>query len=206
MTAARIKQCRSRFVRALVRAARPNGSARRISLEELIENLGERSLSWSLLLFAAVNLMPLPLGSNVITAIPVILIATQMMLGYHYVHLPHFITRHQVNRRSFRRFVVRVSPAIALLERLSRRRHEALFEPRYYRFIGVALLAFSIALFLPIPLSGFIPAGALFVSALGLIARDGLALTLGLILGAVSIAVTAAVAGTLIIGAEAISS
>lgn len=200
-----VKTVRSRFARALLRAARPDPECSRISLEQLIENLGERSISWSLLLFAAVNLMPLPLGSNVITAVPVILITAQMMLGYHYVHLPDFITRHRIDRRSFRRLVIRVSPAIGMLERLSRRRHEVLFAPRYYRLIGAALLAFSIALFMPIPLSGFIPAGALFISALGLIARDGLALLVGLLVGAISIGITIAVAGTLIIGAEAIS-
>jgi hypothetical protein len=59
------------------------------------------------------------------------------------------------------------------------------------------------ALFLPIPLSGFISAFALFITAVGLAERDGSITLLGLGIGAAAIGVTLAAAATIVIGVQA---
>lgn len=195
---------RRRLSRRLLRAAKPDPQAEPIALGELIEGLGDRSFGWCLLLFALLNLIPLPLGSNMVTAIPLLLIAAQMALGYHHLRLPRFITARRVDRRAFRRTVMRLHPLIAPIEKIIRPRHELVFAPAYARPMAILLFAVAFNLFLPIPLSGYLPAGALFVTAFGVIERDGLVTLAGLALGIFSIVVSLTIIVLLFLGAEAL--
>ncbi len=176
-----------------------------MSLGELVETLGERSFAWSLVLFAVVNLVPMPIGSNMITSIPLILVTAQMAWGLPQMRLPAFIMRRQVNRKGFQKLVLRLGPVIRPIERMLRPRHLYLFTPRLERMVAIFLLLVSVALFMPIPLSGYLPAGALLIAGVGLVERDGLVLLGGLVLGAVAIGVTAAVGAMLVAGVEALA-
>ena len=62
----------------------------------LVDTLGERSFGWCLVIFSLINLLPVPVGTNMITSIPVIAVTAQMALGYDRVRLPGFITRRQM--------------------------------------------------------------------------------------------------------------
>ena len=52
----------------------------RVSLQELTEALSDRSFAALIILFAAPNLLPLPPGSSTFFGIPLILIASQLLL------------------------------------------------------------------------------------------------------------------------------
>lgn len=189
-----------RLSRRLLQAARPQPGHSHLPIGELIENLGEGSFGWCLLVFAVVNLMPMPVGSNLITALPLLALTVQMAIGWDYVHLPRFIARREIHGVSFRRGVVRARPLFIRLERVVRPRHRWVFAPAYHRLTGIALFIISFALFLPIPLSGWVSAGALFAYAVGLIADDGLVALGGLVLGALAITVTTTMGTLLILG------
>jgi hypothetical protein len=128
-----------------------------------------------------------------------------MAAGFDHVRLPRFITRREVNRRGFQRLVLRLKPVIQWIEKIVRTRHVWLFQPKNERIIGLLLLAVSLALFVPIPLSGFIPATALFITAFGLIERDGLVTLSGIALGVISILITLIVGGMLWAGVYALA-
>ncbi len=196
---------RRRLSRTLFRAARRRAETDLVSISELIAGLGDRSFGWSILLFALVNLIPMPIGSNMVTALPLLLLTGQMAAGFAHVRLPAVVTRRQINRKGFQRVVLRLKPIIQPIERIVRTRHVWLFQPKNERLFGVFLLAVSLALFFPIPLSGFIPALALFVTAFGLIERDGIVTLSGLALGAVAIVITLIVGGMLLGGALALA-
>ncbi len=102
-----------------------------------------------------------------------------MALGLRQVRLPGFITRRQVNRKTFQRVVLRLRPLIRPIERVVRPRHEYVFAPGPERALGVFLFCVAVALFLPIPLSAYGPAIALFVTGFGLVERDGLVTLVG---------------------------
>ena len=195
--------------RTLLRAAKKSAKAERngdpdpISIGDLILSLGDRSFGWCVLLFALANMMPMPIGSNMITAIPLLFLTFQMAIGFHYVHLPEFITRREVDRRAFKRVVLRVRPVISRIEKVVRPRFEQLFTPRYERIMGGLMLAVAIALFMPIPLSGFIPAISLFVTAFGLVERDGYVTLAGLSLGVISVVITVVAALVIFFGVQA---
>lgn len=175
-----------------------------VSVGTMILALGDRSFGWTMLLFALVNMVPMPIGSTLITAIPLMLLSGQMALGFRHIRLPGFMTRITVSRRRFKAAVLRMKPALGRIERLVRPRLLWLFSRRNERLIGAVLFAVACALFIPLPGSGFIPATALLISAIGLVERDGALLIGGLVLGLVSIVVTIAVGGAVLAGIEAL--
>jgi hypothetical protein len=189
--------------RTLFRAAGRRAEADLVSISTLIAGLGDRSFGWSVLLFALVNLIPMPFG--MITALPLILLTGQMAAGFEHVRLPAFITRLRLNRKGFQRVVLRLRPLIRQIEKIVRPRHVWLFQPQNERLIGLLLLVVSLALFIPIPLTGFIPAIALFVTAFGLIERDGIVTLSGIALGVIAIIVTLSMVGMLVLGAQALA-
>jgi hypothetical protein len=189
--------------RSLLLALRRRGNADAVPLGTVLADLGDRSFGWSIMVFALFNLIPMPIGSNMITALPLLLLTAQMALGLPHVRLPGFINRRRVSRRGFQRVVLRLKPVLGPLERVIRPRHSWLFQPRCERLVGACLFVVATALFLPIPLSGFISAFALFITAVGLAERDGSITLLGLGIGAAAIGVTLAAAATIVIGVQA---
>jgi len=163
------------------------------TIGELIDRLGDLSFGWCLLIFSLLNLLPLPLGANMITSIPLILVALQMTAGMPGVRLPARVAAKPLPRVGLRRGVARLRPMFRILERMARPRFGFILAPRYRRFIGLAILALTVALFLPIPLSGWGPALSILVISFGLVERDGGIVLGGLALGVVSILIVAAV-------------
>jgi hypothetical protein len=187
--------------RRLVRAASPRSCGDGMTVGDLIGTLGDRSFGWCIVLFALINLIPMPLGS-MIMSLPLILVAGQMALGLPKLRLPQAVMRREVGRKRFQKVVMRLRPLLRPIERIVRPRHAMVFTPRNEQAIGLVLLAVSVALFLPFPLSGYLPATALLVTGIGLVERDGLVTVAGVGLGLVAVAVTAAVALALVLGLQ----
>jgi len=188
----------------LLRVVRRPGLAPRVSITELLNDLGDRSFGWAIILFSLVNLLPLPIGATLLTALPLILLAAQMSLGYRQVQLPGIIGRRTVARTSLRRAIHAARPVSRRIERIIKPRKLWVFYPKNERMTGIALLLVSLALFLPLPLSGWFPAISLLVCSFGMVERDGMVVLLGLALGVISILITILVAFTVVLGAEAV--
>lgn len=186
---------RSSITRSLVRAAgrpaRSEPDADAVTIGGIIRRLEDRSFGWLLALFSIVTLLPLPPGSSLVTALPLLLVTAQLALGYGYVRLPGLIVRRRVSVRRFRNSVARMMPVTRRIEAVVRPRHRWIFAPHHERWIGAALFCVAFALFLPIPLTGWFPAFSIMIAALGFIERDGLAVMVGLGLGAASLVLTA---------------
>ena len=200
----RLRAMRRTVSRVLFQAAGKPAESDEVSVGTMILALGDRSFGWTMLLFALVNMVPMPIGSTLITAIPLMLLSGQMALGFRHIRLPGFVSRIKVGRRRFKGVVLRMKPVIQPIERVVRPRMVWLFSRRNERLIGALLFAVACALFIPLPGSGFIPATAMLISAIGLVERDGAVLTGGLVLGAASIVITIMVAGAVIAGIEAL--
>lgn len=196
---------RRRLSWTLLRAVGRYGALERVPLERILADQGQRSFGWSILLFSVVNLLPLPLGTNVVTALPLLLLTAQMALGYSHVRLPGFLTRQSVSRRGFQRAVLRLKPVLRPLEQVVRPRRPEVFALEAERLIGGFLFLVSAALFLPIPLSGLISATALLVTAIGLLERDGVVTCLGLALGVAAILFTVIAAAALVLGVQSLT-
>ena len=188
----------------LVRAAHDPDGSERISLAELVASLGERSMGWALLVFALINLLPLPMGTDMITAIPVLVVTTQIALGYDELRLPGFIARRRISRKRFQKLVLRLGPVLRPIERVLKPRLLWLFAGKAERALGCFLCLVGLALFAPIPLTGYLPACAIALAGIGLIERDGLVALAGAAVGLAGIGVTIAFGTMLFLGADAL--
>ncbi len=194
-----------RLTRRLLAIVGRKGSEDSRTIAELVTGLGDRSFGWLILIFAMVNLIPMPVGGNMITSIPLIIVVAQMALGLPRVRLPGFILRRQVGRRAWQKLVLRMRPIIRPIERMTKPRHLYVFGPGFERVLGAFMLVVAICLFLPLPGSGYIPATSLFIFGLGLVERDGLVTLLGAVLGLVAIIITSVVGGMIVLGARALA-
>lgn len=201
MTASEPALRRRRLLPALLSAARTGERTPRVALGDVLAELGDRSFGWALLVFALLNLIPLPLGFNMVTSLPVFLVAGQMAAGLDRLWLPERLTLATVDRRKLRRSVMKLKPIVRPIERMGARTWLRMLRRPSDRMVGLALIVVTFVLWLPLPLTGWFPAIAIFVIAVGLIEHDGLITAVGLAIGAFAITVGAVMAALLVAGA-----
>lgn len=159
-------------------------SAERVSLAEIDAGLGDRGLGVLMAIFAVPNIFPstVPFG-NVLTGVPVILLAVHLMLGWRQLVLPPFLARRSIGAQTLKSFAPKLAAVLARVEPLLTPRLTMVSSPAAERIIGVICLVLSILSALPIPFGHMVPALALMVIGLGLIEHDGAAILLGSALG-----------------------
>jgi hypothetical protein len=140
-----------------------------------------------MVIFAAPNVFLFIPGSAIITGLPLMLLAVQLILGRPNLWLPRFLAERSIEQSSFGRIVKTSMPYVLRIERLARPR----WWPRSYRLaeqvIGLTVLVLAIFLFLPIPLSNGLPALSVIMLALALGERDGYWLAGGIALAIASV-------------------
>ncbi len=166
-----------------------------VSVGAIREALGDRSFAALLILFAALNLLPLPPGATLILGLPLILVSAQMVLGYRNAWLPRILLDKTVDAARFRRSSARLVPLLQRLERLVKPRHWPFSQAAADRVIGLLALVLSLAVTLPIPLGNWLPAFAIAVLGLALSERDGVFFAFGVATGVLSLAIIGAVVG-----------
>jgi hypothetical protein len=158
---------------------------------DLLRRLGGRAYGFAMLLLAAPNLTPGPSlpGFSTIFAIPMLVVAAGMLLGFAAPRLPPFLARRPVRRERLARFVARIVPIAARADRALR--------PRWFALVGMTrangawFTLLALLLILPFPFVSLLAATAAVLIALGVIAEDGMAIALGQVLAVVSVAVYA---------------
>lgn len=181
----------SEVLRAL--AADPNP---RLSLDEVVSRLDDRTFGIVFLILALINCMPLPPGVSTVTGIAMMLAALQLALGRHRLWLPAALCRRSVSRSSFRAAANRALPWLERLERMCRPRYSWLTSGISERLLGVVVLVLAFVIMLPIPVIGNIPPGiAVAILAISLLERDGLAALAGMAVGIIAFAINISVVG-----------
>ncbi len=196
-------RCRASLSLPIIRASRSQHRSGTLTVGSLLSVLGEASFGWALVVLSLVNLLPLPPGFTLLTAIPLLVTSAQMCLGYSSIRLPRRFADLRLDHVKLRRTVLRLRPLTRRLERLLQKRHRYIFNTKNVRAFGGILFAISFALFLPLPLSGWFPAISLFVVGVGVVEEDGLVAMAGLFFGVLSIGVTGAMLFWIASGAEA---
>ncbi len=172
----------------------------RITVAEIVDALGDRSFAALLVLFAALNLLPLPPGSSAVLGVPLLIVAAQLMYGSKRAWLPRFVAEKSVPAEQFRSLMNRLVPRLVWLEKFVRPRYWPFWRRRGDRIIGVMSFLLAVVVTLPIPLGNWLPAFAIALLGLALSERDGLMFAAG---SAVSIA--AALVITFVIGAAGVA-
>ena len=166
----------------------------RVSLGTLRDALGDRGFGVLLFIFALPNLVPvnIPLLSAVL-GLPLVLLAAQLSYGRHKPWFPDWLEAWSFPRLGLAAVVGKALPYLERTERLLRPRLTLLLSWTGERLIGVAILILALVLTLPIPFANALPACAIAIFALAILEKDGLAVLVGLAVGAVSLVVAATV-------------
>lgn len=174
----------------------------KLSFTELAEWLDARAWGGLLLVFAAINMLPLPPGTSAFFALPLMIIAVQMVMGRAAPWFPSKLDRRGVSRKELARLVGKVEWVEQKIERLFRPRLPQLTGAMATRLIGLTCFLLALIAAVPIPLFHIAPAAAIAVFGLALIYRDGLLLMFACLVAVLSLAFDALLLGS---GLEALA-
>jgi hypothetical protein len=156
----------------LAQIAESNG-ADRIRFSELARQLQSRVWGGLLVIFAAINVIPLPPGTNTFIAIPLVLVSAQMLFGRASPWFPARIDRRGVTRAELQKLIAKMGWFEQRVERVFRPRLGELTGPAATRLIGLVCMVLSVIAGLPILMIHNAPAVAIVLFGLALIYRDG---------------------------------
>ncbi|WP_421694352.1 exopolysaccharide biosynthesis protein [Aestuariivirga sp.] len=175
-----------------------------MTIGQLADSLGDRAFGALMFIFAVPNALPMPPGTSAILGLPLVILTWQVLVGRHSLWLPKLVRDRRISREMLERFVSRVTPIMARLERILKPRLGFLVTSDVAeRVLGLVAFPLALILFLPIPFGNIPPAAAIACLALGLAERDGLAVAVGYALALASTAILAAVSSALYVGVVA---
>ena len=146
----------------------------RLTFTELASRLHARAWGGLLLIFAAINTLPLPPGTNIFFAIPLVIVAAQMAFGRASPWFPARIDRRGITREELQRLIHKMGWFEARVERIFKPRLPRLTGPTGARLISFACFVLAVAAAVPVPVVHVAPAGTIVLFSLALIYRDGM--------------------------------
>lgn len=167
----------------------------RLTFSDLAARLESRAWGGLLLIFAAINVLPLPPGTSVFFALPLLIISAQMVVGRPSPWFPARIDRRGVTKGLLRKLVDKMEWLEVRIERIFRPRLERLTGPTAARIIGAVCFLLALVAAIPVPLFHVAPAAAIVLFGLALIYRDG-----ALVLAAAIAAILSILLDMLVIG------
>ena len=134
-------------------------------------------------------LLPLPPGVSMVLALPLLLVAPQVVIGRLEIWLPKAPSHRTIKRAPLIKLIKRILPPLERVEKVMRPRLRFLTGRVGASMVGVACTLLAVVLVLPIPFANLVPALALGAFSIGLTRKDGLFVLAGYGLIAVAIGV-----------------
>lgn len=164
----------------------------RVTLGEIVARAeGDGGLGPVLFVLTLPILLPLPPGVSMVLALPLLVVAPQIVAGRPRIWLPKALARQSIERSALVQLSRRLLPLLERVEAVVRPRLRFLTGRIGVRVVGVACTLIALVLVLPIPFANLVPALALGIFSLGLTRKDGLLVLAGYGLLAVTAAVIA---------------
>ncbi|MCR9274572.1 MULTISPECIES: exopolysaccharide biosynthesis protein [Mameliella] len=154
-----------------------------VSLDWVLGQLHERAFGLFLLILALPCCIPFLYGIPQVVALPLMFVSVQILLGRQVPWLPGKLGKRTVTTSGLESLARRAGPWLRRIEAVSRPRLGALTRPPLDRIIGIALVAFSASILVPLPGTNTVPGIAVVVIAMGLLQRDGVLVVIGTIIG-----------------------
>jgi len=171
----------------------------RLTFTDLAAQLHGRAWGGLLLIFAAINLLPLPPGTSVFFAIPILIVSAQMVAGRESPWFPGRIDTRGVKKSELRRLIEKMGWVESRVERIFRPRLAKLTGATAGRAIGVVCFLLALVAAIPIPLFHMAPAAAIVLFGLALIYRDGALVIVAGIAAVLSLAFDALIVGSSVV-------
>ena len=168
----------------------------RLSFSELATRLHARAWGGLLFIFAAINVLPLPPGTSSFFALPILIVAAQMVFGRASPWFPARLDRRGVTKQELRRLISKMGWLETKVERIFKPRLTQLTSPAATRVIGLVCFLLGLVAAIPIPLFHVAPAVAIVMFGLALIYRDGALVIAAALAAVLSITVDALIVGS----------
>ena len=185
---------------ALRRVAAQAEAGQATTIGMLLDGLGSAGVPLAVVLLALPSLLPIPvLPTGTVAGTLLILIGVEFGLGARRLRLPGVLLRIGLPRDALAAVFRRALPLVERVERWLRPgRVRWLTGAAARPLLGLSIVLLGFSLILPVPFGNPPPGIALILLGLGLLARDGAAVLVGLCLGLLALAwVVAISAGAL---------
>lgn len=176
----------------------------RVTVSEVLSVLGDRVPLFAMLLLALPNTVPGPPipGLSTITGLPLAIIALQLVFGRRKPWVPGWIGRRNFSRGNLAAFARAATPLLRRMESLLRPRWPNLVSGSAERAMGALCFALGAMLLPPLPFVTIIPALAIVLISLAMIARDGAAV---MVAGVIGMVVLSVLSSLLFLGVDAVT-
>lgn len=158
-----------------------------MSLQDLMEGLGERSFGFVLLIFGVLSAISIIPGIATIIAIPLLFFGLQMLAGYRTPWLPKSISGRSFAKADLIAAIERAVPAMRWVERICKPRFLFLIGRFGERLLGLLIFILAAVIALPGPGTNFAPGVAIAFMAIAIIERDGLLVFVGVLASMVAL-------------------
>lgn len=155
------------------------------SLREIFDRLDESAFGAGLFLLALPCCIPFLYGVPQIVALPMLALAFQMVIGREEPWLPAKLATRKIDRKGLTQMARGGRKWFGWIEAIIRPRFTFITGRRSERVIGLFLFLFCASILVPLPMTNTVPGMAVAVTAFGLMQKDGLAVTAGIILGSI---------------------
>jgi hypothetical protein len=163
-----------------------NFHGERLSLQDLLDGLGERSFGFLLLLFGIACAIAPP-GFATVFSVPLMLFSLQMVAGFDSPWLPRSIGARSFAKADLEATLKRAVPAMRWVEKICRPRLEFLVGELGERLLGLLVFILTIVIALPGPGTNFPPGVAIAFMSIAIIERDGLLVFAGVLASMVAL-------------------
>lgn len=153
----------------------------RMTLQDLMDGLGERSFGFVLLIFGVLSAISIIPGIATIIAIPLLFFGLQMLAGYRTPWLPKSISERAFAKADLLAAIERAVPAMRWVEKICKPRLTFLIGRFGERLLGLLVFILAAVIALPGPGTNFAPGVAIAFMAIAIIERDGLLVFAGVV-------------------------
>ena len=159
----------------------------RMTLQDVMNGLGERSFGFVLLLFGVLSAIAIVPGLATVTAIPLLFFGLQMLAGYRTPWLPKSISQREFAKADLLATIERAVPAMRWVETICKPRFQFLIGRFGERLLGLLVFILALVIALPGPGTNFAPGVAIAFMAIAIIERDGLLVFAGVLASLVAL-------------------
>lgn len=162
-----------------------------ISIKEVEARCGKLGFYFFIFLFSLIITFPIPIppGFHFIFEVPVFMFAIQMLFKKQQPWLPKFIANKKLSPKICNTILSMSEKYLPRFEKHIKNRFSMLVQDKYNTVSMLVILACTIAVIVPLPLTNWIPSIAITIISLGYLCSDGLIILIGYVVALIGIGI-----------------